>query len=98
MHTQNIKTAASESSKRWGEDMEILMAEGKKGIAPEDYEVYGFSSMTELKEFRRRYPEEMKYSYSYFLSGGKKRGELICLLSADHYKKFIKLAKAAGYD
>ncbi|HAG5258518.1 TPA: hypothetical protein G8577_004794 [Salmonella enterica] len=72
---------------------EILMAEAPKGTKPEDYDVYAFNSLDELKNFRKSFPEKMRFSYSYFLSGGQKNGSLIEVASACHYKQFIKLIK-----
>src|SRR5471030_2554839 len=37
MNTQNVKTAAPESTERWGKKYEILLAEGVKGGKPEEY-------------------------------------------------------------
>ncbi|HEY1844478.1 MAG TPA: hypothetical protein VGH05_06410, partial [Buttiauxella sp.] len=70
MNTQNVKTAAPESTERWGKKYQILLAEGVRGDEPEDYEVYGFETLKELQAFRKRYPEQMKMAYSYTLSSG----------------------------
>ncbi|MCS3434217.1 hypothetical protein [Klebsiella sp. BIGb0407] len=75
------------------------MAEMEKGSDGENNEVYEFSSLMALKDFRRAFPEKMKSTYSYIISAGTKpSGEHICLLSAAHCKQFIKQAEAAGFD
>ena len=99
MNTQNVNIAASEASKTWNEYPKILLAEGSKAGDHADFEIYEFSSLKKLKEFRKCYPEKMNEAYSYAVSTGTQRdGRHICPVSAAHYKKFIKLAKAAGFD
>ncbi len=99
MNTQNVKTAAPESTERWGKKYEILLAEGVKGGKPEEYDVYGFETLKALQAFRKKYPEQMKMAYSYTLSSGTtKAGSHISVCDAEHFKAFNKLVKASGIE
>ena len=68
----------------------ILMAEKLKGAVSDEYEVYEFEGMDDLIRFRKKYPDQMKYEYSYCLSGGTKDFHHIALVEADHFKQFKK--------
>ena len=68
----------------------ICMAEWLKGTDPRDAEVYEFASIEELAAFRKSYPEIMKKEYSYALS--ERYGNR--LASAEHFKQFVKAARA----
>ncbi|MFS7282059.1 hypothetical protein AB6867_26440 [Serratia proteamaculans] len=102
MNTQNVnvKTATPKHPKRYGEGQShytILMAEGERGTDHADFDVCEFHSLKELQEFRKSYPEKMKNEYSYLLSSGTQpSGRHIGVVSAEHYKKFIKLVNASG--
>lgn len=77
----------------------VLVYEGIKGADDAEGEVYEFNSLSELKKFRKKFPEKMKYEYSYSLSTGTTRaGNHVCPVTAEHYKKFIKLAQRSGFD
>lgn len=99
MNTQNVKTAAHESSERYGEEpnqYSINMAEGGKGTDYADFECYGFNSLKELQEFRKSFPEKMKNEYGYELSKlaiSNGRYKKITIVSASHYKQFVKKVK-----
>ncbi|HCH9822953.1 TPA: hypothetical protein NN260_004382, partial [Escherichia coli] len=41
----------------------ILMAEKAKGAIDEEAEVYEFEGMDDLIQFRKKFPEQMKYEY-----------------------------------
>ena len=69
----------------------ILMAEKAKGAVTEEADVYEFERMDDLIQFRRKYPEQMKYEYHYILSGGTKNFQHIALVEANHFKQFKKL-------
>ncbi|MBS0057642.1 hypothetical protein [Yersinia sp. Marseille-Q3913] len=73
----------------------IYMAEGEKKADHANFELYGFESLKELQVFRKAYPEKMKEEYHYELSSNAQtNGKNI--VTANHYKKFIKLVKASG--
>ncbi|WP_167337958.1 hypothetical protein, partial [Yersinia pekkanenii] len=77
----------------------INMAEGEKGTHYADFECYGFDSLKALQKFRKSFPEKMKGEYCYQLSTcamSNGRYKNIDIVSADHYKQFIKLVKASG--
>lgn len=101
-HNVNVKTAAIESTERYGEGQNpysISMAEGEKGTDYDNFECYVFDSLKALQAFRKSYPEKMKHEYSYQLSrygmsnGRYKNIDIVC---ADHYKQFVKKVKASG--
>ncbi|WP_447889578.1 hypothetical protein [Serratia fonticola] len=105
MNTHNVKTAALESSERWGEEQNpfvINLAEGVRGADYADYDVYEFKSLKELQKFRKAYPEKMKHEYNYALTktvnpvGDSFIGKSIVIVSEAHFKKFIKQVKASG--
>ncbi|MGE4687784.1 hypothetical protein [Yersinia enterocolitica] len=106
MNTQNVnvKTATPKSTERYGEEpnlYSINMAEGEKGTDYADFECYGFDSLKALQEFRKSFPEKMKNEYVYDLSklevsNGRHRN--ITIVSASHYKQFIKQVKALGIE
>ncbi|AUQ43882.1 hypothetical protein ACW6B4_003198 [Yersinia ruckeri] len=99
---KNIPNATPKSSDIYGEEpnpYSIDMAEGKKGAAPADFECYGFDSLKALQEFRKSFPEKMKNEYCYQLSTyamSNGRYQIIGIVSADHYKQFVKKVKASG--
>ncbi|WP_368758747.1 hypothetical protein [Klebsiella oxytoca] len=77
----------------------VLVYEGVKGADYADGEVYEFNSLSELKKFRTKFPEKMKFEYTYSISTGTTRaGTHVCPVTSDHYKKFSKLAKSSGFD
>ncbi len=47
-----------------------LLVAGKKKNTGEEWDVLEFSSLTELKKYRKSHPEKMAFSYSYALSQG----------------------------
>ncbi len=47
----------------------ILVA-GREKNTGEEWDVLEFSSLTELKKYRKSHPEKMAFSYSYALSRG----------------------------
>lgn len=102
MNTHNVKTAALESSERWGEEQNpfvINLAEGVRGADYADYDVYEFKSLKELQKFRKLFPEKMRNQYYYQLSTcaiSNGRYKNIDIVSADHYKQFIKQVKVSG--
>ncbi|MFT2798507.1 hypothetical protein [Serratia sp. N21D137] len=102
MNTHNVKTAALESSERYGEGQHpytINMAEGEKGTDYADFECYAFGSLKELQKFRKSFPEKMRNQCYYQLSTcaiSNGRYKNIDIVSADHYKQFIKQVKASG--
>ncbi len=50
-----------------------------------------FSSLTELKKYRKSHPEKMAFSYSYALSRGvDTRFRHINIAEADHFKQFLR--------
>ena len=58
-----------------------------------------FSSLTELKKYRKSHPEKMAFSYSYALSQGvDKQFRHINIAEADHFKQFLRQIKRAGLD
>ncbi len=46
-----------------------LLVAGKKKNTREEWDVLEFSSLTELKKYRKSHPEKMAFSYSYALNG-----------------------------
>ncbi|EPO6588751.1 hypothetical protein EJD93_21350 (plasmid) [Cronobacter sakazakii] len=103
MHTQNVnvKTAAQESSRKIGGkpvSYRILVADMPKK-AEEEWDVMEFSSLAELKKFRRCCPEKMSLIYGYALSSGvDKQFRHINVIEADHFKQFVRLIERAGID
>lgn len=97
-HNVNVKTATPESPKTWVKTrFEILLAEGEKGMAPEDHEVYSFASLDELVRFRKKWPEKMKGSYGYELRAGAADGATTTpVLNAAHFRAFVRAVRAAG--
>lgn len=101
---KNIPNVTPKSSQKYGEETNlysITMAEGEKGTDPDDFECYGFDSLKALQKFRSSFPEKMKNEYVYDLSklgvsNGRHRN--ITIVSANHYKQFIKQVKALGID
>ena len=51
-----------------------LLVAGKKKNTGEEWDVLEFSSLTELKKYRKSHPEKMAFSYSYALSQGVEIG------------------------
>ncbi|EJY4856799.1 hypothetical protein OGG48_004276 [Escherichia coli] len=50
-----------------------------------------FSSLTELKKYRKSHPEKMAFSYSYALSRGvDTQFRHINIAEADHFKQFLR--------
>ncbi|WP_250883228.1 hypothetical protein [Escherichia coli] len=47
-----------------------LLVAGKKKNTGEEWDVLEFSSLTELKKYRKSHPEKMAFSYNYALSQG----------------------------
>ena len=45
-----------------------LLVAGKKKNTGEEWDVLEFSSLTELKKYRKSHPEKMAFSYSYAIS------------------------------
>ncbi|BDO52694.1 hypothetical protein QVM90_27120 (plasmid) [Escherichia coli] len=45
-----------------------LLVAGKKKNTGEEWDFLEFSSLTELKKYRKSHPEKMAFSYSYALS------------------------------
>lgn len=46
-----------------------LLVAGKKKNTGEEWDVLEFSSLTELKKYRKSHPEKMAFSYSYASAG-----------------------------
>lgn len=69
----------------------ILVA-GREKNTGEEWDVLEFSSLTELKKYRKSHPEKMAFSYSYALS------RHINVAEADHFKQFLRQIKRAGLD
>lgn len=66
-----------------------LLVAGKKKNTGEEWDVLEFSSLTELKKYRKSHPEKMAFSYSYALSQGvDKQFRHINIAEADHFKQF----------
>lgn len=103
MHTRNVnvKTAAQESSRKMGGkpvSYTILVAE-KKNNVEDEWDVMEFSSLTELKKYRKSYPEKMRFNYAYALSRGvDKQFRHINVAEADHFKQFVRLIERTGFD
>ncbi|ENF9518408.1 hypothetical protein ABR327_005022, partial [Escherichia coli] len=54
-------------------------------------DVLEFSSLTELKKYRKSHPEKMAFSYSYALSRGvDTQFRHINIAEADHFKQFLR--------
>ncbi|AVX40630.1 TPA: hypothetical protein ACHJX8_003716 [Yersinia enterocolitica] len=102
MNTQTSRPPLPESTERYGEGQNhytLNIAEGEKGTGYADFECYGFDSLKALQGFRKSFPEKMKNEYHYQLSQcvmSKGRYRNIDIVTAKHYKKFIKLVKASG--
>ncbi|MBC0413581.1 hypothetical protein FSF70_022260, partial [Escherichia coli] len=47
---------------------DTLLVAGKQKNTGEEWDVLEFSSLTELKKYRKSHPEKMAFSYSYALS------------------------------
>ncbi|HGC3570888.1 TPA: hypothetical protein ACIYHT_005229 [Escherichia coli] len=63
----------------------------------EERDVLEFSSLTELKKYRKSHPEKMAFSYSYALSRGvDTQFRHINIAEADHFKQFLRQIKRAG--
>ncbi|OZO51426.1 hypothetical protein CG706_26595 [Escherichia coli] len=76
-----------------------LLVAGKKKNTGEEWDVLEFSSLTELKKYRKSHPEKMAFSYSYALSQGvDKQFRHINIAEADHFKQFLRQIKRAGLD
>lgn len=76
----------------------LLVAERKKNTG-EEWDVLEFSSLTELKKYRKSHPEKMAFSYSYTLSRGvDTKFRHINVVEADHFKQFLRRIKRAGLD
>ncbi|EAA3729461.1 hypothetical protein DOC44_24000 [Salmonella enterica subsp. enterica] len=74
-----------------------LLVAGKKKNTGEEWDVLEFSSLTELKKYRKSHPEKMAFSYSYALSQGvDKQFRHINIAEADHFKQFLCQIKRAG--
>lgn len=68
----------------------ILVA-GREKNTGEEWDVLEFSSLTELKKYRKSHPEKMAFSYSYALSQGvDKQFRHINIAEADHFKQFLR--------
>lgn len=80
-------------------NMLVLVYEGLKGADYADGEVFEFNSLSELAKYRKKFPERMKFEYTYSLSAGTTRaGTHLCPVTASHYKKFTRLVKNSGFD
>ncbi|EEU2068872.1 hypothetical protein ACEQG1_RS28160, partial [Escherichia coli] len=63
----------------------ILVA-GREKNTGEEWDVLEFSSLTELKKYRKSHPEKMAFSYSYALSRGvDTQFRHINIAEADHF-------------
>ena len=68
----------------------ILVA-GREKNTGEEWDVLEFSSLTELKKYRKSHPEKMAFSYSYALSRGvDTQFRHINIAEADHFKQFLR--------
>ncbi|HAN3825892.1 TPA: hypothetical protein IFA33_004569 [Escherichia coli] len=68
----------------------IFVAEKKKNTR-EEWDVLEFSSLIELKKYRKSHPEKMAFSYSYALSQGvDTKFRHINVAEADHFKQFLR--------
>ncbi|WP_236477258.1 hypothetical protein [Escherichia coli] len=73
----------------------LLVAGKKKNTG----DVLEFSSLTELKKYRKSHPEKMAFSYSYALSRGvDTQFRHINIAEADHFKQFLRQIKRADLD
>ncbi len=97
----NLKTAAQESSRKLGGNpapYTILIAEREKN-SEEEWDVLEFSSLTELKKYRKNSPEKMRFNYSYALCRGmNKQFRYINVAEADHFKQFLRQIACSGID
>lgn len=76
-----------------------LLVAGKKKNTGEEWDVLEFSSLTELKKYRKSHPEKMAFSYSYALSRGvDTQFRHINIAETDHFKQFLRQIKRAGLD
>lgn len=76
-----------------------IFVAGKKKNTREEWDVLEFSSLTELKKYRKSHPEKMAFSYSYALSRGVDTQFChINIAEADHFKQFLRQIKRAGLD
>ena len=65
----------------------ILVA-GREKNTGEEWDVLEFSSLTELKKYRKSHPEKMAFSYSYALSRGvDTQFRHLNIAEADHFKR-----------
>ncbi|EHJ6106592.1 TPA: hypothetical protein RMT52_004716 [Escherichia coli] len=73
----------------------LLVAEKKKN-SREEWDLLEFSSLNELKKYRKSHPEKMAFSYSYALCRGvDTQFRHINIAEADHFKQF--LSQIRGY-
>ncbi|EIK5257946.1 hypothetical protein [Escherichia coli] len=76
----------------------ILVAEREKNTG-EERDVLEFSSLTELKKYRKNHPEKMAFSYSYALSQGvDTKFRHINVAEADHFKQFLRQIERVGFE
>ena len=86
---------------RLGKDPEVRYIPNGGAVANtgEEWDVLEFSSLTELKKYRKSHPEKMAFSYSYALSRGvDTQFRHINIAEADHFKQFLRQIKRAGLD
>ncbi|MFP1556949.1 hypothetical protein ACLB1T_00770 [Escherichia coli] len=77
----------------------LLLPGRKKHRGRVLWDVLEFSSLTELKKYRKSHPEKMAFSYSYALSRGvDTQFRHINIAEADHFKQFLRQIKRAGLD
>ncbi|EON4226384.1 hypothetical protein ACNDF6_004332 [Escherichia coli] len=68
-----------------------LLVAGKKKNTREEWDVLEFSSLNELKKYRKSHPEKMAFSYSYALSLGVDADfHYINIAEASHFKQFLR--------
>ncbi len=76
----------------------LLVAEKKKNTG-EEWDVLEFSSLAELKKYRKSHPEKMAFSYSYALCQGvDTKFRHINVAEADHFRQFLRQVKCTGLD
>ncbi|WP_224156700.1 hypothetical protein [Escherichia coli] len=76
-----------------------LLVAGKKKNTGEEWDVLEFSSLTELKKYRKSHPEKMAFSYSYALSQAAEFQDVPLFPGvSDHFKQFLRQIKRAGLD
>ncbi len=81
------------------EPVTTILVAGREKNTGEEWDVLEFSSLTELKKYRKSYPEKMAFSYSYALSRGvDTQFRHINIAEADHFKQFLRQIKRAGLD